>query len=86
MRRLERGRFLWPTPADGTAVNAPAKMGNLLSGLTSATLLRCGVRRTHFALCTILLAHVILGVPEYSTISHRAPFALRNLPGCPGSD
>lgn len=33
MRRLERGRFLWPSPADGIVTITPAQMGYLLSGI-----------------------------------------------------
>ena len=32
VRRLERGRFLWPSPADGVVAITPAQMGYLLSG------------------------------------------------------
>ena len=33
VRRLERGRFLWPSPADGVVTITPAQMGYLLSGI-----------------------------------------------------
>ena len=33
VRRLERGRFLWPSPADGIVTITPAQMGYLLSGI-----------------------------------------------------
>ena len=33
VRRLERGRFLWPSPADGVVAITPAQMGYLLSGI-----------------------------------------------------
>ena len=32
-KRLERGRFLWPSPADGTVAISPAQLGYLLSGI-----------------------------------------------------
>jgi len=32
-KRLERGRFLWPSPADGVVAITPAQMGYLLSGI-----------------------------------------------------
>ncbi len=32
VRRLEKGRFLWPSPADGIVTITPAQMGYLLSG------------------------------------------------------
>jgi transposase len=32
VRRLEKGRFLWPSPADGVVAITPAQMGYLLSG------------------------------------------------------
>ena len=32
-KRLERGRFLWPTPADGVVAISPAQLGYLLSGI-----------------------------------------------------
>ncbi len=31
-KRLERGRFLWPSPADGVVAISPAQLGYLLSG------------------------------------------------------
>lgn len=33
VRRLERGRFLWPSPADGLIAITPAQMAYLLSGI-----------------------------------------------------
>lgn len=32
-KRLERGRFLWPSPADGAVTIAPAQLGYLLEGI-----------------------------------------------------
>ena len=32
-KRLERGRFLWPSPADGAISISPAQLGYLLSGI-----------------------------------------------------
>ena len=32
-KRLERGRFLWPSPADGALTISPAQLGYLLSGI-----------------------------------------------------
>jgi transposase len=32
-KRLERGRFIWPSPADGTIVITPAQLGYLLEGI-----------------------------------------------------
>lgn len=32
-KRLERGRFLWPSPADGVGTISSAQMGYLLSGI-----------------------------------------------------
>src|SRR5881398_2804205 len=31
-KRLERGRFLWPSPADGAVTITPAQLGYLLEG------------------------------------------------------
>ena len=31
--RLERGRFLWPSPADGAVTITPAQLGYLLEGI-----------------------------------------------------
>ena len=31
--RLERGRFLWPSPADGVVRITPAQLGYLLEGI-----------------------------------------------------
>ena len=33
VKRLERGRFLWPSPADGRVVITAAQLGYLLEGL-----------------------------------------------------
>jgi transposase len=33
VRRLEKGRLLWPSPADGVIGITPAQMGYLLSGI-----------------------------------------------------
>jgi uncharacterized protein with PIN domain len=30
---LERGRFIWPAPADGTVTITPAQLGYLLEGI-----------------------------------------------------
>ena len=32
-KRLERGRFIWPSPADGRVVISPAQLGMLLEGI-----------------------------------------------------
>ena len=32
-KRLERGRFLWPSAADGVVTISPAQLGYLLSGI-----------------------------------------------------
>ena len=32
-KRLERGRFVWPSPADGKVVVSPAQLGMLLEGI-----------------------------------------------------
>ena len=32
-KRLERGRFLWPSQADGVVTISPAQLGYLLSGI-----------------------------------------------------
>ncbi len=32
-KRWERGRFLWPSPADGAISISPAQLGYLLSGI-----------------------------------------------------
>jgi transposase len=32
-KRLERGRFIWPSPADGTVHLTPAQLGYLLEGI-----------------------------------------------------
>jgi transposase len=32
-KKLERGRFLWPTPADGPVTISTAQLGYLLSGI-----------------------------------------------------
>ena len=32
-KRLEKGRFLWPSPADGVVAITPAQLGYLLEGI-----------------------------------------------------
>jgi transposase len=32
-KRLEKGRFLWPSPAEGAVVITPAQLGYLLEGI-----------------------------------------------------
>jgi transposase len=32
-KRLEKGRFVWPSPADGCVVLTPAQLGMLLEGI-----------------------------------------------------
>jgi transposase len=32
-KRLEKGRFIWPSPADGMVAISPAQLGYLLSGI-----------------------------------------------------
>ena len=32
-KKLERGRFIWPTPADAAVTISPAQMGYLLEGI-----------------------------------------------------
>jgi transposase len=32
-KRLERGRFIWPSPADGVVSVSPAQLGYLLEGI-----------------------------------------------------
>ena len=32
-KRLERGRFLWPSPADGVVTITPAQLGYLREGI-----------------------------------------------------
>ena len=32
-KRLERGRFIWPTPADGAVTISPGQLGYMLEGI-----------------------------------------------------
>ena len=32
-KRLERGRFIWPSPADGVVTITPAQLGYMLEGI-----------------------------------------------------
>jgi transposase len=32
-KRLEKGRFIWPSPADGVVAITPAQLGYLLEGI-----------------------------------------------------
>jgi transposase len=43
-KRLERGRFLWPSPADGVVTISSAQLGYLLSGIVGDTHGRLGGR------------------------------------------
>jgi transposase len=33
VKRLERGRFIWPSPADGVVAISPAQLAYLLEGI-----------------------------------------------------
>ena len=44
-KRLERGRFLWPSTADGTVTISTAQLGYLLEGSTGECRRKPGVRR-----------------------------------------
>jgi transposase len=33
VKRLERGRFIWPSPAEGAVTISPAQLGYLLEGI-----------------------------------------------------
>jgi transposase len=44
-KRLERGRFLWPSVAEGAVTISPAQLGYLLSGSIGVIRRRVGVRR-----------------------------------------
>lgn len=41
VRRLEKGRFLWPSPADGVVAITPAQMGYLRSHLSKSYQIQC---------------------------------------------
>ena len=43
-KRLERGRFLWPSPTDGAVTISPAQLGYLLSGIDCVIPRQLGVR------------------------------------------
>jgi transposase len=36
-KRLEKGRFVWPAPADGTVAITPTQLAYMLEGLTGGT-------------------------------------------------
>lgn len=44
-KKLERGRFIWPSAADGTVVITPAQLGYLLEGIDWRCRKRPGGRR-----------------------------------------
>ena len=44
-KRLERGRFLWPSSADGTVTISAAQLGYLIEGSIGACREKPGVRR-----------------------------------------
>ena len=48
-KRLDRGRFVWPSTVDGVVAISPAQLGYLLEGSTgaSATHLAAAERRVH---------------------------------------
>jgi transposase len=45
-KRLERGRFIWPSPADGTSRSAPRNWLTCSTGSTGETRFAPGVRRS----------------------------------------
>tara|TARA_R110002126_G_C10482325_1_gene502065 strand:- start:5212 stop:5523 length:312 start_codon:yes stop_codon:yes gene_type:complete len=44
-KKLERGRFIWPSTADGSVVITPTQLGYLLEGIDWRTPQKHGVRR-----------------------------------------
>jgi transposase len=48
-KRLERGRFVWPSPADGRVVISPAQLGILLEGIDRIRRRRAARRRNVLA-------------------------------------
>ena len=53
-KRLERGRFLWPSPADGVVGISPAQLGYLLEGIDCGRRRRPGGRPRPGSVCVIL--------------------------------
>jgi transposase len=47
-KRLERGRFIWASPADGTVAVTPAQLGYLLKGAPTAAHVAAGGGRLSF--------------------------------------
>ena len=44
-KRLERGRFIWPTPAEGAVSISPAQLGYMLEGIDWRAPQRLGAPR-----------------------------------------
>jgi transposase len=44
-KRLERGRFLWPSPADGIVAIRAAQLAYMLDGIDCGTQCALGARR-----------------------------------------
>jgi transposase len=44
-RRLERGRFIWPSPADGVVAISAAQLAYMLEAIDWRNPMRPGVRR-----------------------------------------
>lgn len=40
-KRLDRGRFIWPSPADGVVTIKPAQLGYLLEGISTRLMTAC---------------------------------------------
>ena len=45
VKRLERGRFLWPSPADGIVAISAAQLAYMLHGIDGGTQFALGVHR-----------------------------------------
>jgi transposase len=45
-KRLERGRFIWPSPADGTVAISAAQLAYMLDGIDWRTRFGAGGRRS----------------------------------------
>ena len=45
-KRLERGKFIWPSPTDGVVVITPAQLAYMLEGISKNIALWCDDRRS----------------------------------------
>jgi hypothetical protein len=66
-KRLERGRFIWPSSADGMVTITPAQLGYLLEGIIGGCRNRLGGHRLRVD-CGIVNHDAIVGSQSHGLV------------------